>query len=366
MRIQYPKYGNCIANLACSIMKYYKVPGIENPTLDIADRILEKKYKNVVVLLLDGMGTEILKKNLQPFGFFHSHLTGSLSSVFPPTTVASTTSMDSGLYPSQHGWLGWNCYYPQLGETVTVYRNCYAESQAPIEGFNAASTFCPYESVVSRIQKNGTQAYYVSPFQEPYPADLEDICKEIWKLCQEPEEKYIYAYWTQPDSVMHDKGCYAAVSVNELRWIEEQVMELCEELEDTLVLITADHGMVDSQGDVIGNHPEIMECLERMPAMEPRALNLFVKPGMHQQFETAWEMVYGKSFMLMKKEEVLKQELFGPNAAERLDGMLGDYLAAAISDVSIYNSKELLEMFVGVHAGFTAAESEIPLIAIEC
>ena len=366
MQIQYPKYGNCIANLACSIMKHFHVENVENPTLDIADRVLEKRYKNIVVLLLDGMGTAVLKKNLPLPGFFHGHMIGSYSSVFPPTTVASTTSIDSGLYPSQHGWLGWDCYYPQLGENVTVYRNCFSESKSPIEGYHAASTFCPYESVVERVRKAGFRAECVSPFQEPYPADLEDICSRIRTLCEEPDEKYIYAYWTQPDSVMHAKGCFAEVSVNELRWIEQQIEELCEELEDTLLLITADHGMMDSIGESITDYPEILECLERMPSIEPRALNLFVKPEKRRRFEMLWKEAFSGKFLLMKKEEVLGMELFGPDPSERFYGMLGDYLAAAVDVYSLYNSEREKERFIGVHAGLTAVESEIPLIAIRC
>ena len=63
MNIKYPDYKNSIANLACSILKYY---GIEppNPTLPQADMLLDRKYQNIVVILLDGMGTSSLEKHL--------------------------------------------------------------------------------------------------------------------------------------------------------------------------------------------------------------------------------------------------------------------------------------------------------------
>ena len=35
----------------------------------------------------------------------------SITSVFPPTTTAATTSMLSGLNPNEHGWLGWDLYF---------------------------------------------------------------------------------------------------------------------------------------------------------------------------------------------------------------------------------------------------------------
>jgi len=76
-------------------------------TLELLDRYLAKDYKNVVVILLDGMGRCIIERNLEKDGFFNTHLAGTYSSTFPSTTVAATTSIDSGLTPCEHGWLGW-------------------------------------------------------------------------------------------------------------------------------------------------------------------------------------------------------------------------------------------------------------------
>ena len=117
-----PDYRRCLVNLSNSILKRF---GAETSagTLPPADRFLEGKHRNTVVLLLDAMGTSILEKHLARDGFFRSHLVGSFDSVYPPTTVAATTSMLSGLYPNEHGWLGWDVYYPQIGKNVTVFKN---------------------------------------------------------------------------------------------------------------------------------------------------------------------------------------------------------------------------------------------------
>ena len=55
MDIKHPDYNNSIVNLACSVLKHY---GAENhhETLTIFDNYLKKNYKNVVVMLLDGLG----------------------------------------------------------------------------------------------------------------------------------------------------------------------------------------------------------------------------------------------------------------------------------------------------------------------
>ena len=122
-KIKYPDYANSTVSLANSILKYFGAP-VHHETLGLLDRkFAEREYENVVVILLDGMGKCIVDGNLEPDGFFASHLAGTYSAVFPPTTVAATTSICSGLYPVEHCWLGWDCYYPKIDKTVTVFLN---------------------------------------------------------------------------------------------------------------------------------------------------------------------------------------------------------------------------------------------------
>jgi predicted AlkP superfamily pyrophosphatase or phosphodiesterase len=70
----------------------------------------------------------LLSVNLDENGFFNTHLAGTYSSTFPSTTVAATTSIYNGLTPCEHGWLGWDCYFPQIDRNVTVFLNIDTES----------------------------------------------------------------------------------------------------------------------------------------------------------------------------------------------------------------------------------------------
>ena len=63
--------------------------------------------KNIVLLLFDGMGISVLEKHLAPDSFLRKHLVCPISSVFPPTTTAATTSVLTGRTRIEHGWLGW-------------------------------------------------------------------------------------------------------------------------------------------------------------------------------------------------------------------------------------------------------------------
>ena len=366
MNIKYPEYNNCITNLSVSILKEFGADTGEKKGLPFCDELFRKNYKNIVVLLLDGMGVSVLQKNLKKRGFFNSHLALKYSSVFPPTTVAATTSIDSGKNPVEHSWLGWDCYYKELDENVTVFTNNKSGTEEPAADFYVAGRFCGYENVVSQITALGGQAYYSTPFVFPNPGDFEAVCERIESLCKKEGKKYIYAYWSEPDHTMHEKGCYGKNAVEVLKYLEQQVEILSKKLKDTLLLVTADHGHMDSLGVSITEYPKLMECLVRMPSIEPRALNLFVKEGLKEKFEKEFQKAFGEKFLLLTKEEVREKQLFGPGTEHpQFDGMLGDYLAVAVSDLSIYNTPEEKNHFIGVHAGMTEAEMTIPLIVIE-
>ena len=365
MKQQLPDYNNCIANLANSILKKF---GIDEgrQTLQLLDLYMEKEYENIIVILLDGMGQSIIEHNLAKDGFFRTHLAGTYSSVFPPTTVAATTSVMSGLSPCEHGWLGWDCYYPQIDKNVTVFLNLESGTEKPAADYNVAWKFCGYEGVADRINAAGGKAYNVAPFVEPFPDSFEKICARIKDLCGTPGKKYIYGYWNEPDGIMHQKGCYGPEAKHVLRQLEKQVQQLTDKLNNTLVIVTADHGHVDSKGVAIVDYPHIMECLVRLPSIEPRALNLFVKEDRKKQFEREFCKEFGDKFLLWTKREVLDTHLFGTGKEHTcFRDMLGDYLAIAINDLTIFNTREETEHFISVHAGLTEDEMTIPLIVIE-
>ncbi len=219
---------------------------------------------------------------------------------------------------------------------------------------------------MSKIRGNGGIAFEAAPFAEPYPDSFEKICGYIKDLCRQEGKKYIYSYWNEPDGIMHRKGCYGNDAKQMLRSLERQVEKLCNELENTLVIVTADHGHMDSKGVSITDYPGIIDCLVRMPSIEPRALNLFVKEKKVHQFEYEFKKEFGDKFLLWTKQKVIESNLFGTGSKHPcFDGMIGNYLAIATDDLSIYNTREEADYFIGAHAGMTADEMDIPLIIIE-
>ena len=360
MNIKYPDYSSCIANLACSLLKYY---GIEPPnsTLPRADMLLNKKYKNVVVILLDGMGANLVEKHLSENGFFRQHLITKYSSTFPSTTVAATTAMDSGLFPNQSAWLGWTGYFEELDRNIVYFFGTDGDTGEQLD-INAPWTYVPYENIRDRISKTGVNTHYLAKFWGECPQTYGELCGNIKKHCLEPDRTYIYAYWDEPDCTMHKCGVDGEDIGQLLSDMEKITEQLAADLEDTLLIVTADHGHINIKNKLLTDYPDLTECLVRMPSMEPRAVNFFVKQGMTQRFRSAFTEHFGDGFILLTKKELLSKQLLGSGQNHpKLERMLGDFLAIAIGDTQIVNCES---RFKGSHAGLTEDEMTIPLIAV--
>lgn len=384
-----PDYNNCLVNLSNSVLKRFGARTTA-ATLPLADAYLEGEYRNVVLLILDGMGTSIVERHLDKNGFFRSHTAGSFDSVYPPTTVAATTSVLSGLYPNEHGWLGWDVYYPQLQKNVTVFTNTEQQKEKenafpsaagpdgkkrwaedsleealPAAAYNVGFRYTPYRNIIELINESGGSAYAAMPFMPPYPQSMDAILHRVEKLCSEPGEKFIYAYWNEPDSTMHKTGTGSPETHGIVTELEKKIEKTVSGLSDTLFLITADHGHIDSRNCCLLDYPEIVNCLVREPSFEPRTLNLFVKDEYKESFPEIFNKYFGESFVLLSKDEVFSERIFGTgNDRDGLEKMIGDYVALAISDRSIFNTHIAAQEMPGVHAGLTEEEVRIPFIVI--
>lgn len=362
MEIIYPAYGHCIANLACSLLRYYGCSA-PNPTLAQADALLHKPYKNVVLLLLDGLGTSTLEEHLSPDGFFRRNLHCSYTSTFPPTTVAATTAAMSGLYPNQSAWLGWVGYFDEIDRNVVYFLNKDNDTGEKITDLNVAERFVPYQTIFESIQQTGVQAHWLCSWRDPRPKKFSGLCNEIGRICALEGRRFIYAYWEEPDKSMHEKGVHAPEMGELVRSLESEVQRLAGELQDTLLIITADHGLVDGETILFHQDQEMMDCMIRRPSMEARALNLFVKEECKERFETLFQKRYGDRFRLMPMEDVQRLGLFGTgNDHPRLKRMLGNYLSIAVGD-AVLRTKNVIHP--ADHGGLTRDEMMIPLIAAE-
>ena len=113
-------YNECITNVACSILKYFNCD-YYHKTIPALDEILIKKNpKNIILILFDGMGSRLLDKMLDKDSFLIKNRIKEITSVFPSTTASSTLSLQTGLNPSEHGWLGWSNYISPIDSVIQL------------------------------------------------------------------------------------------------------------------------------------------------------------------------------------------------------------------------------------------------------
>ncbi|HOJ47831.1 MAG TPA: alkaline phosphatase family protein [Bacillota bacterium] len=368
MKIKYPDYDNSILSLISSVLKHYGAE-CSHKSLSLLDEVLGIGYKNVVVMVFDGMGVNILEKHLHKNGFFRSHVFANLSSVFPSTTTAALTTLESGLSPAEHGWLGWSLYFEEVDKNVVLFLNTIQGSGGvPAADYHVANRYLPVRRVWEKIgaaTANEVQTFIVSPYSQYKIGSVEGIVNTVKDICAQSGRKYIYAYWTNPDNDLHLEGTDSEEAQNELIFIEEQVEAMCAELEDSLVIITADHGMTDIENKYLTDYPEIQKMLVRAPSIEARAKAFFVKQGYHADFEKAFLKEFGSDYILMKNSEALKNRLFGTGNHPRVNGFIGDYLAVAVGRTNLENKHSpLAQTLKASHAGLTEEEMIVPLIVI--
>ena len=357
-------YSNSIVSLSNSILKHFGAKN-EHSTLKDIDKLLEDQYKNVVVLLLDGMGMDALEYHLEEDSFFRRNILREYSSVFPPTTTSATTSIESGLPPLEHGWLGWSLYFSEIDKIVDAFINMEKDSEILAADYHVAGRYIPYKSIYDKIKEAGqADAYSVSHFGSNKIETFDELTDEIVRLCQTSERKYIYGYWEYPDGLMHMEGCHSPNVTDSIKEIQAKVEQMCHKLDDTLLIITADHGHGDLSHYVLSDYPKLVSMLKRPTAIEPRAVAFFVKEEHMKAFPEEFNKEFGAEFLLYSRDEVIDKGIFGHGVPHpKFKEMVGDYLAVAIKDKGLVWSEKSYQ-FASHHAGYTDREMRIPLITI--
>ena len=365
--ITYPNYDRSILSIASSVLNHFGVKDCQHKTLREFDELLNKDYKNIIVMLFDGLGVSAINEHLDENDFLRKHFVCPISSVFPSTTVAATTSIESGYSPAETAWLGWDLYFDEIGENVAVFRNALQKNGEPAADYNVAWKYIPYKRIFERIEEvNGKgSAVYVSPFSKHHIKSVPHICRTVKRLSKRRKKKYIYTYWYQPDKAMHDYGVTSKQAHEQILLINNEVEQLCKRLKNSLVIITADHGLCDGVNEYLEDYPELSAMLKVLPSIEPRALSFFVKDGMKDNFKNEFNKLFGNDFKLLTKEEVFAEKLLGFGKTHpRTYGFVGDFLAVATGEKTLFIERDE-RSFIGDNAGLTEEEMTVPFIAID-
>lgn len=363
-------YDQCSISIIMSILKKYGIDLPDNgikasPFVD--HEIKADEYNNIIFMLFDGLGNNIFEKFLDEKSFLKVHKAYSTTTVFPPTTVAALTSYKSALTPIQSGWLGWNLFFKEYNSNVEIFKNkIVTDNYCP--DYDISELKIGYKNIFQLISPFVT-TNYLSKFSD-YPNkinSLEDINLRIQYLLETSKCNFIFTYYTEPDTMQHLFGTTHNNTIQQLKEIDNSIEKLffsIQNKEKTLIIITADHGLIDTNYLYYEDYPEIAKRFLREPSIEARTQSLYVKHNYKKTFKNDFKKCFGAYYNIFTKKEVLNNHLFGfGNPHSLTNDFIGDFIAIAKSNVTILQNRNEPE-YKAVHAGMTKDELEVPVVII--
>jgi hypothetical protein len=185
---------------------------------------------------------------------------------------------------------------------------------------------------------------------------------------------FIYAYWPEFDSLAHEHGVASTAVAAHLAALDQAFAELVARLRgtDTQLLVTADHGFVDTTPERtlrLSDHPELTETLMMPLCGEPRLSFCYVHPDRVARFERYVNDRLGEAVTLCRSEQLLREGRFGLGEPHpRLRDRIGHY-ALLMNENYIITSElpgERPLSHIGVHGGLSPDEMLVPLISLDC
>ena len=362
-----PDFNNNIVNITATIAEFLNCPNDKPVLPELADE-LKKGYKNIVFLILDGLGVNPVNKNLTDSSFLKRNIKKVVTSVFPSTTTNATTSYLTNKYPMEHGWFGWSLYFEELKRAVDIFLETDSFTREPIEkGY--VKKVLPIEPFYKKANSDYTTSVVVPEF---WNNDYEN--RYVWKssdemfghiegLCQKAGKQFIYVYCDEPDHTMHVYGVTSPEAKKVINNLNDGLENLYSKLTDTLFIVTADHGQIDIDGYIdIYKDSELISMLEWPQFLEARAAAFKVKRECLNKFIKTFNEKYGEDFELFRTEDLIKDNYFGGNLVNEHAKLLGDYIAIGKTN-KVIRLTPFSHDYKGHHTSLTE-EMEVPLIFI--
>lgn len=360
-----PDFKNSNVNISATLAEYLGAPN-RNAILDDVMEELNKGYKNIVFICFDGMGINPIEKNLMPDDFIRKNIKRTLTSTFPSTTTNATTSLLLNKLPLEHGWFGWSMNFKNINRNIDIFMNTdsWTGEKVKITDSPLAGKDYYFDHTNSEYEINTVFPGFVevkhAERNNVFNSE-EEFFAYINMACQKEGKQFVYAYFPDPDSTMHEYGVSSLPAKCVMESISKNLEKLYNDTFDTLFIVTADHGQVDIEKFIhLYKDAELMNMLEIYPYMESRAVAFKVKEDKKQIFEKYFVDNYGQYFELFKSSDMIEDGFFGDFGDKGY--MLGDYIAVAYENVQACLTPISPEL-KGHHTSL-AEEMLVPLIIL--
>ncbi len=341
--------------------------------------------RSLLLLVIDGLGHDYL---IGPGhgSRLHEHLLGPISSVAPPTTAAAIPTFLTGLPPAVHGFTGWFTWFRELGCVTAVLPfvtrhgglTLGPAGVGPMELSGVLPLFdrlsLPSHVVAPRHIAHSifNRAFSGSAHIHPYK-NLRGFFKSLRGLVRGSRQRqYIYAYWAELDTLAHQHGIASPAVARHFAELDGAFGNFLDAIggRDAAVIVTADHGFVDTpveQRIHLHEHPTLEECLVLPLCGEPRFAYCYVHPDKSAQFVDYVGAELAGKMELFSSAELIGRGVFGPGKPHpRLGERVGHYVLALKENYVLKDRLpgERQYRHIGAHGGLSGVELSVPLVLV--
>jgi hypothetical protein len=372
-----PRYGvRSLGELLPSLLSALGIAGLANSlTIRAASR--------VCLLLVDGLGWELLRENRASAPFLNSIAGEPLTAGFPATTAASLTSLATGLPPGEHGLVGYTLALPGYERAFnTLTWSLYGLGpRVDLREEVVPEAFQPQPTLAQRAAAAGIPIHYLGPAfhqgsglsralgrgQRFHTAESLEAIQEAALRRLDARPALVYGYHPRLDAAGHVQGVASQAWRDELIAVDHAARILAEQLPgDTVLVVTGDHGMLDLRPNErldLADHPELSAGVTLL-AGEARARYLRTAPGAAADVLSAWRSILGDRMWVWTRDEAIATGIFGPRVSDQVRERIGDVVAAAYGRVGIVQRDvdPAQARLNGHHGSLTAAEQLLPFL----
>ncbi len=363
---------------------------------------LPSTYDKVILLLIDGFGWRFIDRFGEDLPLLRQALNhgvaSKLTTQFPSTTSVHVTTIHTGLPVGKSGIVEWNYYEPSLDRIIaslpfSFYGDNGRETMAQA-GVDPATIF-PVQTFYHQLQSQGIPAYVFQHHNYAQSSYSKTVCDgatmvgyrtvpeaiaTLNQLLSHPGKGYYLLYIDSVDAISHRYGPSSPQTEAEVQGVlillESLLYSAVAKRNDTLMLVTADHGQIDVSEEQTIYLEE--QCSKLLPWVSRNAQGeLLVPSGGPRDF-----FLHVRDEALLEAEAYLAQQLEGIASVVRTkdfidQGYFGDagaLLQSRLSNLIILPHKPWMirwhrnsdsnHVTRGHHGGLTAEEMEIPLLAI--
>jgi hypothetical protein len=331
------------------------------------------------VLLIDGLGAELLDAHIEDAPVLAGLRGQTLSVGFPSTTAAGLAAVGTGCRSGVHGMVGYTFRLPGAGVVNALSWRPHPwgddlrdtlepERVQPIPTtFERAASSGIAVSVVSgaKFTDSGLTRAVLRGGRYVGVQAIGDLASCVRTAVG--GGGFCYGYHADLDLLGHLYGPGSEAWRMQLRQVDRLVESVVEGLPPGgLLAVVADHGMVavgPSEAVDVDEHAALLEGVQAIGG-EARARHVYVEDGAADEVLAAWRATLADRAWVVTREEAIAAGWFGERVSDDVRPRIGDVIAAARGSAAmVRRTVEPIESaLVGHHGSLTTAEQRVPLL----